>query len=162
MRQTLTIAAVLCLTAVGCGREIGDECVLSTDCSVQGDRICDIASPGGYCTVLGCDYNTCPDESVCIRFFSLAESNIMCDPATEDLSTNDCTADEICTLTGSCMPRSAEFRFCMRRCESGGDCRDGYECRNGDLMREHGGEPVPRPGERVGDRLPAFCATAPQ
>jgi hypothetical protein len=49
----------------------------------------------------------------------------------------------------------------MRTCEDSGDCRDGYECRNEELMRQHGGEPVPPPGERLASDLQAFCAEAP-
>lgn len=158
MRTPLVIASIALGTLffAGCGAEIGDECALSSDCSPQGDRFCDTASPGGYCTVIGCDHDTCPDDSVCIRFFTLAESNLTCS------TDNDCDADDLCTLSGFCMPRSAEFRFCMRTCDSGGDCRDGYECRNEELMRSHGGEPVPKPGEDLPSRLPKFCAPAPQ
>ncbi len=163
MRYPLAIVATLLMFATsGCGTEIGDSCSLSSDCSPQGDRFCDTASPGGYCTVIGCDYNNCPDDSVCIRFFSNAQSNITCDPVTEDVTTNDCSADELCALTGNCQPRTAEFRFCMARCDVGGDCRGGYECRDEGLMKEHGGEPVPAPGESLGDRLPRFCAPSPQ
>lgn len=170
MRYPLAIVAVFSIAVLGCGTEIGDSCSLSSDCSPQGDRFCDTSSPGGYCTVIGCDYNNCPDDSVCIRFFSLAETNITCVQSTEDRDpvnagdpprTNDCTADELCTLSGHCMPRSAEFRFCMRNCESGGDCRGGYECRNEALMKLNGGEPVPRPGTTLGGNLQNFCAPAP-
>jgi hypothetical protein len=156
LRATL---AILCLLATAaCGDEIGDECALSSDCSTQGDRICDITSPGGYCTVLGCDFDNCPEESVCVRFFSVADSNRTCDPREQ---ITGCTADELCTLSGTCVPRTAEVRFCMRKCGSNGDCRDNYECRDEALMREHGGEPVPPPGEAVSDDPQPFCAAAP-
>jgi hypothetical protein len=42
---------------------------------------------------------------------------------------NDCTADEICLVSGVCAPRSTERRYCAKTCGSDGDCRDGYECR---------------------------------
>jgi hypothetical protein len=157
-----TFAVVLLLGAAACGDEIGDECSLSTDCSSQGDRICDISSPGGYCTVIGCDFDTCPDEAVCVRFFSVGTTNHPCDPLTEDIDGTDaCTDDEACTLKGYCVPRTAEVRFCMRTCGGGDDCRDGYECRDEALMQEHGGEPVPPPGEAVSRNPQAFCAAAP-
>lgn len=52
----------------GCTPAIGDECSNSTDCSLSGDRVCDVSFPGGYCTVFGCDQDTCPDEAVCVEF----------------------------------------------------------------------------------------------
>ncbi len=153
-----TAALYVLLATAACGDEIGDECSLSSDCSTQGDRICDITSPGGYCTVLGCDFDTCPEESVCVRFYSVADTDSTCDPRAQ---TSGCTADELCTLGGTCVPRTAEIRFCMRTCGSNGDCRDNYECRDEELMREHGGEPVPPPGEAVSDDPQPFCAAAP-
>ena len=158
----VALAAVIAsATLSACGSEIGDGCSLSTDCSPEGDRVCDISSPGGYCTQIGCDYDTCPGEAECVRFFSVNSSNRTCNPRTEDDTTNDCTADELCALSGTCVPRLAEVRFCMRKCSSNGDCRDGYECRNEMLMQEHGGEPVPPPGQPLGDNLQGFCAAKP-
>jgi hypothetical protein len=163
LRATATVFLPLVLIATAaCGDEIGDECSLSTDCSTQGDRICDVSSPGGYCTIAGCDWDTCPENSVCVRFFSVGDSNRVCDPRAEDVGgSNDCTADELCTLSGTCVPRTAETRFCMRTCGSNGDCRADYECRDERLMQEHGGEPVPPPGEAVSDDPQPFCASAP-
>ena len=154
--------AVLLLTAVACGEEIGDECTISSDCSPQGDRICDVNSPGGYCTILGCDVGTCPDEAVCVRFFPVQDTNRLCDPNTDDGGASSCSADEVCTFAGTCAPRNAEVRFCMKTCSDNGDCRDDYECRDADLMREHGGEPVPESGEPTGSKLTNFCAAEPQ
>jgi len=156
----------ICATlAAACGSEIGDSCLTSSDCDPNGTRLCDTAQIDGYCTVLGCDYDTCPEESVCVRFFTGTFENKACDPSTEDLpssaGTDDCTLDELCTLKGLCVPRNAEIRYCMRTCDGGGDCRDGYECRNEDLMVEHGGEPVLPPGERPAGDLQSFCAMAP-
>ena len=72
-----------------------------------------------------------------------------------------CNADELCTLAGSCVPRNAEFRYCMKTCGGNDDCRDQYECRNEELMKLHGGEPVPKPGEAADENLQSFCAAAP-
>ncbi len=157
----LPIIITLLALTFGCGKEIGDECVVPSDCSPNGDRQCDLSSNGGYCTIAGCDYNTCPEEAACIRFFTGSFSNLTCDPATEDVGTDDCNLDELCALTGFCVPRSAEVRYCMRTCESDGDCRDGYECRDLDLMIEHGGEPVLAPGVGIDSSAPKFCAPAP-
>ncbi len=153
----------LLLLLFGCGKEIGDECINSIDCSPNGDRLCIDPPPsptGGYCTVQGCDVDSCPEESVCVRFFSGGFANRMCDPATEDRGTDACSLDELCSLAGTCVARSSEVRFCMRKCGSGDDCRDGYECRDEALMKAHGGEPVPGSPLQDGGQQ-AFCATAP-
>ncbi len=151
------------LITTACGDKIGDSCSISTDCSAQGERICDGSSPDGYCTIAGCDFGTCPDEAVCVRFFGgVVDESQPCDPRTEDRTTDDCGPDDLCTLAGTCIPRSAERRFCMLKCDSGGDCRDEYECRTEALMREHGGEPVPKAGEALGTDIQSFCAVEPQ
>jgi hypothetical protein len=148
------------MVLVGCGKEIGDACVVGADCSPNGDRIClsqDTGDKGGYCTVSGCAYSTCPEEAACVRFFTGNFTNKPCDPA----QPTDCSLDELCGLEGHCVPRSSEIRFCMRKCSSQGDCRDGYECRDVDLMKQHGGEPVLAPGVEIDDKSPKFCAPAP-
>ncbi len=61
--------AIAVLGAVaGCKPEVGDECTISTDCSITGDRLCDTSQPGGYCTIFNCDATSCPEESVCVEF----------------------------------------------------------------------------------------------
>jgi hypothetical protein len=170
--RAIAAAVPLLVAGSACADQIGDECVVATDCSSAGDRFCDTTqgSPGGYCTIMGCDFDTCPDEAVCVRFFSVAATNRTCDPGsnrnmngqydcTED-GLHCCTADELCTLGETCVPRTAEIRFCMRKCGNDGDCRDGYECRTEELMMRHGGEPVPPP-EPVSGPLQPFCAAAP-
>ena len=49
----------------------------------------------------------------------------------------------------------------MRTCDSDGDCRDGYECRDLKKMMAHGGEPVLAPGVPVDNDAPKFCAISP-
>lgn len=157
-------ALALAGVASGCSKEIGDSCFINSDCDNAGERICDNAANGGYCTILGCDYNTCPDESVCIRFYAGVFENRPCDAATEDAldgGTDDCTLDEVCTLAGKCAVRSTEVRYCMRSCGDSGDCRDNYECRNAALMIEHGGEPMSAPNETANPDANKFCAEAP-
>src|SRR5678815_4422529 len=90
VRGTLLIATLL---AAGCGNQIGDSCGISSDCSPNGDRICDTKSPGGYCTIQGCDHDSRPGEAVCVRFFTVTTSNRTC---TAD---SECTVDEACTLS---------------------------------------------------------------
>jgi len=192
---------LLLLFGVGCGNEIGDACITSVDCSPNGDRQCDSSSKGGYCTVQGCDFNTCPEEATCVQFFTGSFSNRECNLAIKDRRTDvclegegctpcpsmtecnpltedrGCTFDELCSLTdapcenvengeddrfcGRCVPRSSEVRFCMKTCDSDGDCRDGYECRDLEKMKEHGGQPVLAPGVDIDESSPKFCANAP-
>lgn len=162
-RHALAFAVMLvALGAVllgACGKEIGDACNLSSDCSPNGDRLCDPApsSPGGYCTIQGCDFSTCPDEAVCVRFFTGSFSS----PDGSVCNATSCSLDELCALSGRCVPRSSEVRYCMLRCESDGDCRDGYECRDLSKMISHGGEPVLSPGTPIDAGAPRFCAVRP-
>ena len=60
--------AALMLSAAACAPKLGDECSRSTDCSANGDRVCDEAQPGGYCTIANCEPGTCGDEGLCVRF----------------------------------------------------------------------------------------------
>ena len=164
MPRTAAILTVVLATvaAAGCGDEIGDSCSISGECSPRGDRFCDTTQPGGYCTIVGCDFGTCPEEAVCVRFFPVGNTTLPCDPGREDLpgGLDDCTFDEICTLGGYCAPRNSEIRFCMKACDGNSDCREQYECRDETLMIEHGGEPVPPEGEPVSAGQ-KFCAQAP-
>ena len=143
--------------AAGCGSEIGDSCSISTDCSTAGDRFCAVGAdlPNGYCTIIGCDFDTCPEESVCVRFFAVGETGKDC------TSQDECGVEEFCTVGNNCVPRTAEVRYCMRKCSSNGDCRSGYECRQKEQMMLHGGEPVPEPGSTLDNDPQAFCAVAP-
>lgn len=122
-RPSLAVAAVLCALAVGCKHKIGDSCTTGLDCDPEGRRTCDIAQPGGYCTVDGCTATSCPGGSACIRFFPRQYLGDACAIAEE------CGAGELCLPEGRCAPLDAERRYCMRTCGSGGDCRSGYECR---------------------------------
>jgi hypothetical protein len=164
-RWYLVIAlAAAAMAAAGCGKEIGDSCTLPQDCSPDGDRICDNFQPEGYCTIQGCDFDTCPGEAVCIRFFTGSFTNKACEHATEDITTDVCSIDEVCALEGHCVPRSAEVRFCMKTCGDTTDCRTFYECRDLELMRLHGGEPVLPPDQTIeglGNDVPGFCAPQP-
>ncbi|MBW1832467.1 MAG: hypothetical protein JRJ10_12350 [Deltaproteobacteria bacterium] len=68
--NTLLLAGLVglaSLVAAGCKEHIGDACANSTDCSVTGERQCDLAQPGGYCTVFSCDADTCP-EGACVEW----------------------------------------------------------------------------------------------
>jgi hypothetical protein len=123
------LAAVLLTT--GCGKKIGDDCLEPAECSPNGDRICDRSQPDGYCTVDGCDERSCPEDSVCIRFFPAGFLTKPCDPEAEDLpgGRDDCHPEELCLASGLCAPRASERRYCAATCNGNDDCRGGYECR---------------------------------
>jgi hypothetical protein len=127
--RTFGRVALLLLVAVtavaGCRREIGDECVTAVDCQPNGSRQCDSSQPGGYCTIQGCDERSCPEEAACMRYFPAQYLTVPCDPT----APADCAADEICLDEGLCARLSTELRYCVKRCESADDCREGYECR---------------------------------
>ena len=158
MGYRLVPLLLVVVLAGACGKEIGDACTIPSDCSPNGDRLCDPnpSSPGGYCTVMGCDVSTCPSEAACIRFFTGSFSNKTCTN-----SPDECSLDELCSLDQHCVPRSSEIRYCMRKCDSDGDCRDGYECRDIEKMIEHGGEPLLAPGVPIDAHAPKFCAAKP-
>lgn len=151
--KALVLTVLVAAVSIGCGKEIGDSCVVSSDCDPNGQRTCDVSQKEGYCTILGCDVSTCPDEAVCVRFFSGSFANKSCD--------DGCSLDELCDLNNRCVPRSAEARYCMRTCDTNDDCRDGYECRDLAKMKEHGGEPVLEAGTPIDSNAPKFCAIAP-
>ena len=163
-------------STAGCGHNIGDPCSVNIDCSTAGDRFCDTASIGGYCTVDGCDVGTCPDNQLCVRFLTVIKSET-CDfvkpPETCMPGQRCCAVDErcVCDVTddknvckdnlGHCAPESSERRWCMKACIPGnGDCRDGYVCRPTGTL---GAEPVPNGVDDAG--VPVlmsgnFCAQA--
>jgi hypothetical protein len=103
-------AGLTFLAAVAaCTPKIGDSCNISTDCSSQGDRLCDTSQPSGYCTQLNCAQNSCPDEASCVLFGSAIPG---------------CGFDDRSGPGGSRVARS----FCMAQCDSNSDCRPGYVC----------------------------------
>jgi hypothetical protein len=108
LRLLARTAALLAVT-VGCSRKIGDHCSTGTDCSQTGGRTCDTTLPGGYCTVPNCEPDVCPEEAACIAFV-LSPSKV-----------DECTTD---------LDARGIRSFCMRRCSSAEDCREGYACQD--------------------------------
>jgi len=118
--SSLLLAA---LSLGGCKRDIGDDCKNSLDCSQESERLCDISQPGGYCTIEGCDERTCPEDSVCVRFFPRQGLTKSC--------ATGCDPNELCLADGKegvCAPRMSERRFCVHSCSDNSDCRGGYDC----------------------------------
>jgi hypothetical protein len=108
------VLPLFCLI-VGCAPKIGDHCSISTDCSANGDRLCDTTQPGGYCTIFNCEPNSCPEEAVCVAF------NEKSCPDTTPAAGDAGVANSV---------QSVRFQrtFCMLTCNGDGDCRSGYVC----------------------------------
>jgi len=89
-------------SAVGCAPAIGDECETALDCSSQGSRQCDRTQPGGYCTILGCERGTCPEESICVKFRPSLERVAVTYCMATCEQDGDCRDDEgyVCTGQG--------------------------------------------------------------
>lgn len=93
----ISLAALLLGLAPGCTPAIGDGCGTALDCSIAGDRTCDLARPGGACAVFGCAADTCPENAVCVRWrpdpsrLSFTACMRACDPVNES---RDCRYDE--------------------------------------------------------------------
>lgn len=95
MKSPLALSLLLAAaSAVGCAPAIGDECETALDCSSQGSRQCDRTQPGGYCTIVGCERGTCPEDSVCVKFRPSLEriAATYCMASCEH--NNDCRDDE--------------------------------------------------------------------
>jgi hypothetical protein len=112
---------LLVLFVAGCAPEIGDACDTSTDCSQGGERLCDVAQPGGYCTVFDCEAGKCPEEATCV-VFGVSPSTV--DACEDPTGTNP-----------------SQRSFCMVTCREDSDCRvgEGYVCLP---PRNAGGESV--------------------
>lgn len=129
MANTPLVLRILLLVALpavfvsACGHEIGDSCGTNVDCASDGTRDCDLSQPGGYCTINGCDEESCPSESVCIRIFPYNYAGAACQHDT------DCPSDHLCLPDGLCVPRASERRYCEKKCGGDGDCRSEYVCR---------------------------------
>lgn len=126
----ILVALALLALATACQPEIGDDCSSSIDCAPNGGRICDLASPGGYCTIQGCDPNGCPDRAVCVEW---------------QYTTNR-------TSTTYCMARCSSTKDCDRGA--------GYACVRADDGRlvDEAGEPLARITDYDSRANGKFCA----
>jgi hypothetical protein len=107
----LVLGVAFGAAASGCTPKIGDRCSLNTDCSVDNTRACDNSQPNGYCTVLNCSPNSCPDNAACVAFRA---------------GLPGCPYDDYAS------PARTARTFCMESCKNDSDCRqsDGYVCRD--------------------------------
>lgn len=112
-RSTL-LALLALLGLAACQAKIGDECLRSTDCSIRGERICDLShrineqgvstpSGKGECTIDGCGRGTCPKEAACIKVYGSDYLSVACDPDREDLAVACEDSDAACEARG-CLP----------------------------------------------------------
>ncbi len=92
-----SLLLVFALTAFGCGKEIGDECLSDSECGPS--RTCDKTSTGGYCTVSPCSADTCPDGAVCVTF---ATTDTYCMASCEE--SDDCRDGYECSRDGTDTP----------------------------------------------------------
>jgi len=124
------LVALLLLSA--CSPEIGDDCATALDCSASGTRLCDMTQRGGYCTLEGCEENTCPEEAVCVQFGR--------------------------RFDGKPVERLART-FCMVKCDSAGDCRtdENYSCFSAETFGAGDG----REALILGSPAQKFCAQKP-
>ena len=135
--------ALALLGGSGCRAKIGDSCRRSTDCSLQGDRTCDLSNRvngQGECTIEGCGRNSCPSEAACVKTYGTDFLSVSCDPEREDISVvgadgvalpplNACLPHEVCLAEGLCADEVSARTTCRRKWGDSGDCRGGYECR---------------------------------
>ncbi len=139
-RALLTALSALLLCLPGCRAKVGSACKVSTDCSLRGDRTCDLSflvNKDGYpdpdgkgeCIVEGCSPTSCPREAVCVQVYSTEFLSVACDPEEEDRTRSECGPDEICLPEGVCADVNTARATCRRECRSDNSCRDGYVCR---------------------------------
>jgi hypothetical protein len=149
------------LAAGGCKRKIGDACRRSTDCSIRGDRTCDLshrvddsgrqtASGRGECTIEGCGADSCPKEGACVKVYGADFLTVACDPTREDVATwndpercadvpederpDECVAQEpldLCETNEVCLPEGLCADELTARLSCRRKCGDDDDCRNG-------------------------------
>ncbi|MBX7080275.1 MAG: hypothetical protein K1X88_13855 [Nannocystaceae bacterium] len=99
--STLALGGACVLAALlgGCKAKIGDACRVSTNCSIRGDRVCDLShridgagnptpSGSGECTVESCGFDDCPKEAECVKVYGSDFLTVACDPRREDKATS--------------------------------------------------------------------------
>ncbi len=86
MRRIFPFIAALVLLG-GCAPTIGDDCETNSEC--PSGAICDVTAPEGYCVIVECDRESCPDGSVCVEF-----------DGEESFCMQYCAADDECRRDG--------------------------------------------------------------
>lgn len=94
-RLLLAFALIAPILLSACQRRIGSSCKVSTDCSIRGDRICDLShlvdgdgdldpAGKGECIIDGCTPSACPREGTCMQVYGAEFLSVACDPELED------------------------------------------------------------------------------
>jgi hypothetical protein len=107
----LAVALFVAGAVTGCKAHIGSPCVLNTDCSLQGNLVCDNSQPYGYCTYFNCVPDTCQNEAACVAL----------SPQIPGCGYDDYNSPERTART-----------MCLEQCHKDSDCRqnEGYRCRD--------------------------------
>ncbi|MGB1277239.1 MAG: hypothetical protein ACPG77_15955, partial [Nannocystaceae bacterium] len=129
------LACVALIPASGCKSQIGSACLKSIDCSLQGERTCDLShrvdelgaiqpDGDGECTIEGCSQATCPSEAKCVSVYATDFLSIACNPDREDRldGTDDCRPHEICLSEGLCADAITARTSCRRECNKDSNC----------------------------------------
>lgn len=128
------VAAALLALVSACQAKIGDDCERSTDCSLRGERICDLSNRvngvgarsdngRGECTIEGCGRGTCPDEAACVRVYGSDFLSTSCEPTREDIAIA-CDPDEE-TCPADCIQASSGG---LLTCPPRNDCQPNEVC----------------------------------
>jgi hypothetical protein len=96
MKTRFALVLFSLLAVVACKPQIGDPCFQAIDCSPDGTggRICDVTSPEGYCTIINCTSDACPEEAACVAFRGGEQSFCMA----------SCLTAEDCREGYDCLP----------------------------------------------------------
>ncbi|QED26269.1 hypothetical protein FRD01_03155 [Microvenator marinus] len=90
---------ILSVWSTGCAPQIGDECETNVEC--PSGAICDNTVYEGYCTLPDCERDSCPDDSVCVRF-----------DAEQTFCMKYCEASSDCRDGYACRSDIGEKSFC--------------------------------------------------
>ena len=117
-----------------CGEESCDGAsVLAPQC--DGSGVCETVSAKN-CSPYVCDSATADCKTRCSSNDD-CESGAQCDPQTEQCSTSSSSCKDAFTVEApdgtetSCRPYKCVAGGCRESCDTGNDCANGYECKNG-------------------------------
>jgi hypothetical protein len=133
--RSLVLALLALLGPSACKAKIGDGCLRSTDCSIRGERGCDLshrvndqgvitAAGKGECTIDGCGRGSCPKEAACIKVYGSDFLSVACVPQREDVA-SFCEDDEATCEARDCLPSIEDGTW---TCPPRNDCQASEVC----------------------------------